>query len=485
MTYQAQLGPETPPRRGFFVNVGSLVFARGFLAVSQVLVLPIVARHLAVEEFALMALAMTVVIFASVLSDAGLGRSLIRSRGYDPAEWSTVFWLLVGVGLLLCFAVLVIAPVWAWFFEQPKLWTIISVLSVVPLCQAISATPNAEIERREDYTALARLQMLAASAGLIAAVVLAMAGAGVWALVAQQVILAGVRLVGIALLSRFRPAFGFSRDLIGGHLRFARDAVSVSVISVVQTQAATVAVGKILGQGPLGIFAMSQRFSRLPQFGLAGPMSAVVYVRMAKAQDEPERLARIYLAASRLLAAALVPPLAMIAVAGPAIFTVLLSEKWAPVAPIFALSIPGLVLEAVTITCLVCLFRAVGRTDLQVRLKIEGMILNLLLVVAAAFVSLEAVAASLTVWSLLYVPRGWAMASRIVPLRFAQCLSVVAGPAAVAAAAMLVHVLLRQAFDPSSVAEIGLAIGLTCAALAALVLFDRRRLLEAVSFFRT
>lgn len=135
MSSDAQAEVAAPPRRGFFVNVGSLVVARGFLAVSQILVLPILARFLSVEDFALMALAMTVVIFTSVLSDAGLGRSLIRARDFDQREWSSVFWLLVGVGALLCAAILAIAPLWAWYFEEPAVVGLMAVLSVVPFCQ--------------------------------------------------------------------------------------------------------------------------------------------------------------------------------------------------------------------------------------------------------------------------------------------------------------------------------------------------------------
>ena len=118
MTVQAIATSAVTPRRGFFVNVGSLVFARAFLAVSQILVLPILARHLTVEEFAVMALAMTVVIFAGVMSDAGLGRSLIRSPTFSQAEWSTVFWLLVGVGLLLALGIAAAAPVWG--IQRPR-----------------------------------------------------------------------------------------------------------------------------------------------------------------------------------------------------------------------------------------------------------------------------------------------------------------------------------------------------------------------------
>ncbi|WP_428929788.1 oligosaccharide flippase family protein [Marinibacterium sp. SX1] len=474
----------SPARRGFFVNVGSLVFARGFLALSQVLVLPILARMLSVEDFALMALAMTVVIFTSVLSDAGLGRSLIRAPGYDQVEWSSVFWLLVGVGALLAAGVLAIAPLWAWYFAEPSLTAILSALAMVPFCQAISASHNAEIERREQYTALARLQIVAASSGLVAAVLLALAGAGVWALVVQQVLIAAFRLMGVIRLSRFRPDRVFDRQKIGGHLRFARDAVTTSLISVAQAQAAPLLIAKLLGQGPLGIFAMSQRFTRLPQFGLAGPMSAVVFVRMSKAQDDPARLTRIYLASTRLLASALLPPLTMIAVSGQAVFTVLLSEKWAGIAPVFALSIPGLVLEAVAITCLACLFRAVGRTDLQVRLITEGAVLRVVLVLGAALISLEAVAFSMTLWALAYVPRGWAHARGIVPLDWGDCLRAIAPAALVSAAGALAHLLLCRALAPGNEWEIVMAIGLMCLAFGALALADLGRIKAATAEFR-
>lgn len=484
MAVGAQPGAAPDKRPGFFANVGALVLARGFLTASQILVLPVLARYLSVAEFALMALAMSVVIFANVLSDAGLGRSLIRSPGFDLSEWSTVFWLLVGVGVLLCLGVLGLAPLWAWWFDQPDLLALLAVLSMVPLCQAVSAAFNAEIERREAYTALAKLQVVAAASGLVAAVVLALAGFGVWALVVQQVLLAGIRMVGVVALSQFRPRLEFARHHLGAHLRFSRDTIATSLITVAQNEGATIIIAKLLGALPLGVFAMSQRFTRLPQFGLAGPMSAVVYVRMAKAQDSPERLVGIYLASTRLLAAALMPAMAMVAAAGPEIFSLFLSEKWASVAPVFALSIPGLVLEAATITCLTCLFRAVARTDLQVRLVSIGTCVRLALVLCAATISLEAVAASLTIWALVLVPLGWRMARRIVPLEIGAALGALAGPVVISLFAAGAYLFAWKAVTPGGWQDIAVAAALTCLAYGAVAVADWARLREAVAIFR-
>jgi O-antigen/teichoic acid export membrane protein len=221
-----------------------------------------------------------------------------------------------------------------------------------------------------------------------------------------------VRLIGILRLTHFRPRLTFSAHLLRPHLVFARDTLFVALVAVTQAQWAVIAVGRILGPVPLGVFSMSQRFSRLPQLGLAGPMSSVVYVRMAKNLHDPAGIARIYLAAMHVLAAAMLTPLAMIAVAGDSIFSLFLGDEWRPVAPIFALSIPGLALEAVAMVCLSCLFRAMGRTDLQVRFALESGALRIAMVSVAVFGGLKLMAFSLTLWGLAMVPRGWHLAAR-------------------------------------------------------------------------
>ncbi len=470
--------------KGFFVSVSSLVSARLFLALSQVLVLPIVARHLTVDEFALMAMAMSVVVFCSVLSDAGLGRSLIRTPTYDHEEWVSVFWLLVAVGIGLALIILGIGPIWAAFFDQPALVPILSALAVVPLCQAISATPNAEIERRENYTGIAKVQTITTVISLSLAVILAILGAGVWALVAQQIALAVVRLAGIVYLSEFRPNRTFKPHLVREHLLFARNALTVSAISAARTQSAVIAIGKLNGEASLGLFSMSARFSRLPQFGLVGPMSTVVYVRMAKTQHDPERLVELYFAAMKLMATLLLPVLAMTAIAGTAIFSVMLSAEWAQVAPIFALSIAGLTFEAIAVVLLACIFRAINRTDLHVRLSMESALLYIGLVFAAALFNVLVVAAAISIWGFLIVIRGWFLAKQVVPIKIFACVRTLFIPTFISIVMVCCHILVRYVMSPEHVAEIALAGCILAVGLGLAVLIQRQDLIKATKAFR-
>ncbi len=460
--------------------------ARAYLAASQFLVLPIVARELSVEDFALMALAMVIVVLALTISDAGMGRSLIRSTDADQVEWSSVFWTITAGGAGLTLITCALAPLFAWFFEAPKLTSLLIALSVVPLMQAIGAAPNAEIETRENYAGIARVQIISTTCGLVTAVALALLGAGVWALVAQQIVLAGTRLIGTLMLSRFRPLFTFSTEKLWPHLIFARDTLGMSLLMVGRQQLTIMGISKFLGATPLGYYSMSERFGRLPQFGVAGPMTSVVFVRMSKAQDNLEHIAAIYLAAMRILALILIPSMAVGAVAAGPVFTLFLGPNWDPVTAVFALSIGGLVLEAVGFFALQSLLRVIARTDLLLRLVLETVALRLVLLACTLPLGLEAVAASITIWGLLIVPRGWQIASRVFPLRLRDCVMTLVPSMVVGAFMSVVWVLLAKlpAFEgvwPQAIAGVLLA----AAAPGVCWLVDRSAMKDAIATFRS
>lgn len=444
--------------RQFFANVGALVLARAYLAASQIIALPIVARNVSVEDFAVMALAMTVVLFGTVLSDGGLGRSLIRVKDYDPDEWSSVFWLLVALGVVLALMVMIASPLWAWFFDTPRLIPVMIALAAFPFLQSVAAVPGAELERREKYQPLAVVQTVATTVSLATAIVLALTGYGIWALVWQQISLAAVRLIGLWAITRFRPTAVFSWHLVKGHQRFARDSISVSLVSILEGQIAVMAIGRFLGQVPLGLFAMTQRFTRLPMFGLAGPASSVVYVRMAKVKEDPARVAEIYYASVRLLSFALIAPFTMICISGHAIFVTILSEEWAEVAPLFAMIVPGFTLDAIAVVCLGCVYRALARTDLHVRAVIEGTILRAILIGGAVWISLDAVAITFSIWSIVMVFRNWTLVAACAPIKITPCLHTITGPATFAGFVGLAHYLVISVIDLSMIAEIALAI---------------------------
>lgn len=410
---------QTEPRTAqFFASVRALIGARACLTLLQLFSLPLLTRLLDVRDFALMALGMAVPIFANTFSDAGLGRSLVRRQTFNAVEWSSVFWLLFFVGMALAGLSAAAAPIFSSAMKEPALVAIILALAPVPFLQAMMSTHQAALERAYRFDQISSVSVTSGIAGVLVAVGLALMGAGVWALVAQQLVVALMRALGFAWLSGFRPQLAFDWPLLRPHLRFGKDTLLFSGVMTLQKQTPVLAFGAMFGTLSVSLWAMSERAARLARTALTGPVAQVTLVSMSRQWQDgqgAEEVSRLYLAATRLLATIIFPSFLVIALAGEETFVWILSDSWRGVATIFALAVPGLLIEAVA-SIGARVFMVADRTDLRLRMSIERFLIGLALFLAALPLGLEAAILCRSLFALAYLPRHWSYLGRCVPL---------------------------------------------------------------------
>nr|WP_283254965.1 oligosaccharide flippase family protein [Marivita sp. GX14005] len=395
-----------------------MIGARALLAVLQFLSLPLLARLLDVRDFAIMALAMAIPLFANTFSDAGLGRSLVRRDHFDPAEWSTVFWFLAAVGTALGLLVIASAPVYSAVMGEPDLVAVVIVLASVPFLQALVSPHQAKLERDYRFHEISAISVASGVIALGVALAFALVGAGYWALVAQQVALAGARAAGFLWLSRFRPGLAFDWPLLKPHLNFGKNTLLFSGVMTAQSQVVILAFGQVFGTSAVALWSMAERASRLARTGLAGPVSQVTLVSMSRQWrqgDGAAEVADIYLASSRVLATVLVPAFVAVALSGDAIFVWFLSEPWRPVAWVFALAVPAFLVEALT-SAGGRVFMVSDRTDLRLRMSVERFSLGLVVFLGAFPFGVGPAILARSVFAVLYLPRYWSYLRRCVPL---------------------------------------------------------------------
>ena len=93
--------------------------------------------------------------------------------------------------------------------------------------------------------------------------------------------------------------------------------------------------------------------------------------------------------------------------------------------------------------------------------------------------------AAIALWGIVLVPRGWALAARLVPLKASDALAVIAVPLAMSGAVALLHLGFRPLLPEPLIAECALAIVLALIGLAATVGLQRKPLRHAISVFRS
>ena len=470
---------------GFIASVGALSAAQAAAVLGQLLALPVLARHLDPTEFGLAALATSVAAFANLFSDGGMGRSLIRTPLDRADEWSSVFWFLCAIGIVLTLALLALTPAVVWFFEKPGLSGPLAAMTALPFILAMNAAFAAEMEQRRAFAELAFLQVIATAVALAAAVAMAVAGFGVWALVAQQLIQVAFRAACVVIRSRFRPSLHFSREALGTHFIFGRNIVGASLTSFLGQQSTTLVVGKALSAADLGLFAMTQRFSRLPMVGFASPFGQVLYVRLIRAAEDDLGVFReTVLAAMRILCFVALPPVVALAVVGETAFTLVLSETWAPVAPVFAAIAIGAGLRAAIYPTSIAL-TALGLTGQRLRLSLEITAFWLIMLAATVSFGLVAVAAAQSVWMIAQTPRHWARLRPACGLGAKAFLGALAPGAATAGAVGGALLAADQATSFTGWVWLGVAAGISLLAYAAAAAVLLKRLRRDIARLRS
>ncbi len=200
-----------------------------------------------------------------MVSEIGLQDAVVQAKDLSTEELRSVFGavILVNVAVAAVIAVL-LAPLAATFFSEPRLREVMQVLSLQFLISSLIVIPTAMLERKLAYRGRSVGQVAATLIGSLTTLALAYSGAGVWALVGGSLSKALVEAVILNSISPFLelPAFAFStvRHLIGYGLKVAL----TRLLWFVYSQADTFIIGKVLGQSPLGLYSVGMHLASLP-----------------------------------------------------------------------------------------------------------------------------------------------------------------------------------------------------------------------------
>jgi O-antigen/teichoic acid export membrane protein len=466
-----------------FLSAAALTASRVFQLVLSFAIVPVMTRLLTPAEYGLMAIAMAFVALTLYLSDSGMGRSLVRNSPDDVVAWSSAHWLVaMFTGALTLLLALAAYPA-AWFFDEPRLAPMILVLSIMPLLHGLLEMPCNYLIQREKLWPIAASEVTSALTGAIVAIVLASHGAGVWALVAQQMAILAVKSALIFTVSGFRPRFVFDLKALGDHMGFARDTLGYALTSFVSKQTDPLVIGKILGPGPLGFYAIAYRIMAMPANVTGVPIQGAIYTRLVKLREDTAKLKTVVLAVTFAQSAALFPAITALAVSGKSAFTILLSERWAWTGEIFSMLAVAGMAQAVT-TLNGAVLQALNLTGARLRLTLEFALIWLAAALVLVHFGVAAMAIGFSLVSLAYVPRLLHFFLKPMDCTYREYLGALAAPITVSLGIVASHEVVSNLLDLSNWETVLLAAAELLAAYGALALFARKDLLNRLSAVR-
>ncbi len=306
----------------------------------QFLLIPVLARLLGPSVFGLMGIAMSFIMLANVLSDAGMGAALVRDSDPSHELKSTVFWLAFFCGTGMAATVLLAAYPLSIWFKQPLLAPVLCALAPILILSSSLSVSNAIIIRTQRFEIFAAGDFGCAILSAATGVIMAMKGFGVWSLVGQQLVLWTAKAAWILGVTSFRPSLVLKFQLARPLLRFTLNNIGASFTDFVGKSAPLLIVSRLLGVTAAGHYSMGYQLTRVADMVVSNPVNVATFSAVASAPNR-QTAADFITTGLRLLITGLAPLCVGLIFTADLAAPLLLGPKWTATAPVLAALAPG------------------------------------------------------------------------------------------------------------------------------------------------
>jgi O-antigen/teichoic acid export membrane protein len=320
-------------------QVAIFVLRLGFVA--------IMARLLQPEDFGLVAMVIAFTGLYDLFTTAGLSLAAVQRPTITNEQVSTLFWVNILVGALLCVLCFVTAPFLVTFYNEPRLFWVTAVLGAGFVFNAVGVQHSALLQRQLRFTELTIIEVFSLLVSYALGIGLAVCGFGYWALVASMITTPAISSVLMWAFTNWIPGLPRGHADIRSLLSFGGTITLNNLIVYVAYNTDKLLVGRFWGAGALGIYGTAYQLVNVPTRNLTATLGGIAFSALSRLQDEPMRLKSYFLKGYFLLISITAPITIFSAVFADDIVLIFLGPTWAEAAPVFRLLTPTILVFSI------------------------------------------------------------------------------------------------------------------------------------------
>ncbi len=286
----------------------------------------ILARLLTPADFGLVAMATSLIALLELFSTFGMDTALIQRNDATPTHYNTAWTLNLIAGCIIALVMLALAWPASYFYHEPRLVAVISVLSIGAAVQGCENVGIVDFRKEMRFDREFRFLVTKKFLSFCTTVPLAFYLRNYWALVAGTLM---GRIAGVSLsywLHPFRPRLTLSA--MGDLLHFSKWLMAQNVLSFLKDRSSDVIVGRLAGPASLGVFSASAEISNMPGTELVAPINRAILPAYVSLAHDKHALGREYLSVMSVVALIAVPAVAGLAATAPFMVLLALGPKW-------------------------------------------------------------------------------------------------------------------------------------------------------------
>lgn len=360
----------------------------------------ILARMLNPEVYGTVALLTVFTTILNVFVDSGLGNALIQKKDADQLDFSTVFIVNIVMCLALYLLLFITAPLVADFYGDSQLVPLLRVLGLTLVVAGIKNIQQAYVSRHLMFKKFFFSTLGGTIIAAVAGIALAYAGLGAWALVVQQVLNAAVDTCILYITVKWRPHLEFSWGRLRVLFSFGWKLLVSSLLDTVYNDVRQLILGRFYSSSDLAYYNQGERFPKVIVGNINTAIDSVLLPMMSQTQDERARIRTMTRRAVKMSTYVMAPMMMGLAFTAPQVVDLLLTDKWSECVPyliVFCVSYMFWPIHTANLNAI----KAMGRSDLFLKLEIVKKIIGFVSIVVAVSFGPLAIAFSVLVSGIL------------------------------------------------------------------------------------
>jgi len=329
----------------------------------------VLARLLTPSEYGIIGMAMVFIAISETFVHSGLGSALIRKQNCTEADYNTMFYTNIALGLTTFTIVFFAAGAISRFYENPDLFLLVRVMAVNLIINSFGLVETAMLTKKVDFKRQTKITFISNVSSGVIGVTLAYLGFGYWSLAIRTICQNVFRVVLLRLSSDWRPQLMYSIDSFKQLFGFGSKILGAGLINTVYQNVYNIVIGKYFSAAELGFYSRAKQFKNLPSQNLEMTTQRVTYPVLASLVGDELRLKAGYKKLVRLSFYVTSTLMLLMIINAREIVLILIGEQWAPVIPYLKIiCVSGMLypLHSLNLNML----NAKGRSDLFLKLEI-------------------------------------------------------------------------------------------------------------------
>lgn len=289
----------------------------------------LLARLLSRADIGSFALISIFAIVFRTMSTAGLNQTVAREPELSAAFVDTIYRSHMAFSVAACAIILLLAHPFADVMNAPQIALPLQVLSIILPISSLGQTHMALRLREFGHKTTALRSVVSGVIGGGAAVVAALMGLGLWALVIQRVL---TEIISVTLSRgayHWKPGWDWRWPILKRNLSLNGSLTASQLVNIATTRLQELVIGGVIGIIAVGVYRTAWRTVDIISSGAIRPFATVSMQTLSRVKDDREELARAYQWMLSKASALSFPALVGFGILAPSAVPIVFGAKWA------------------------------------------------------------------------------------------------------------------------------------------------------------